>query len=124
MRSFSSFWAYIPFEAKARIGRKIGWGDTTVINQMLTEAATQATSRGSAPCTWTDAGYTYEDAQALARMWKSDVQQAKASMDAKINSGNGPLLRAAVTQARATAPAGPRNVKRPAPVKRPAAVKK
>jgi hypothetical protein len=86
----SSFWQQSVEESKARIGRKIGWGgeNITILNQMLTDARTQAKQHRERRCQFLEAGFVYEDAKKLAGLWKMSVDQAKANVENKILDGN------------------------------------
>lgn len=89
-----SHWNQSVDEAKARIGRKLGWGDDAVIETMLRDARRQ-----NRRCTFDDSGFAYEDAQALAAMWGVGIADAKAALAEKVSMGWRELANQVITQA-------------------------
>ena len=67
----SEFWGQSLGETKARIGRKVIWGRGGIpyLEQYLVDARIQAIQQESQLCTFHEAGYTYDDAVALAEFW-------------------------------------------------------
>ena len=67
----SEFWGQSLPETKARIGRKVLWGNGGIpyLEQYLVDARFQAIQQNSQPCTYREAGYTYDDAVLLANFW-------------------------------------------------------
>jgi len=65
------FWDSSVLESKARIGRKVIWEDGGIpyLEQYLVDARTQALKESSPQCSFTDGGYSYDDAVALAEFW-------------------------------------------------------
>ena len=100
-----AYWNQSIDEAKARMGRKIGWHDEDVLNGMLEDARTRAQTNGTPTCAYYEAGYSYDDAEALSRFWGMDVPQAKATMQQKIMWGYEDQLRSQLASARAASPA-------------------
>ena len=95
----AAYWGQDIEEAKARIGRKLGWGDTDVIESMLDSARERARTNGAPTCGYWEAGYSYEDAEALSAMWGVPISQAKATMESKILWGNEDLLKEEIARA-------------------------
>lgn len=100
-----AYWGQSIDEAKARIGRKIGWHDEDILNGMLKDALTRAQTNNSPKCEYYEAGYTYDDAEALSRLWGVDVAEAKARMQRKMMWGNEDVLKAEIATARSSSPA-------------------
>jgi hypothetical protein len=76
-RLLSTHWGDSLIDAKARIGRKLNWGDTDVIESMLSDARAEA-HRTSTPCRFDETGLSFTDAQALADYWRTNTGDAKA----------------------------------------------
>lgn len=93
----AALWEMDVAEAKARVERKLVWGDRDVIEEALREARTP---RGAAERPndealrgrfW-DAKYTTCDAEVIASHWKMDVLAAKSFAGQKLEWGNRPYL--------------------------------
>lgn len=79
----AGYWGQSVWDAKARIGRKIGWGDQDVLSQMRRDAGSQAFSDPAKQCQFYETEFVYADAQALAQAWGKTISQAKASLAKK-----------------------------------------
>jgi len=99
-------WGESEKDAKYRIGRKIGWGDQSILEEALADARAQALSAGTPTCTIQEAGYDYQDAEALARTWNKSIDDTKTHMVNKIFWGNEDLLQKEL-QAAQTPPSDP-----------------
>ena len=85
------FWGQSVAESKARIGRKVLWGDGGIpyLEQYLVDARIEALDKLSPPCTYTDVGYTYDDAVTLATFWgDSSPWEAKERIVRNLMLGN------------------------------------
>lgn len=101
-----AYWGQSIDEAKARIGRKIGWHDEDILNGMLKDALTRAQTNNAPKCEYYEAGYTYEDAEALSALWGVDIIEAKLTMQRKIMWGGEEVLKSQLATARASASSG------------------
>lgn len=75
-RLLADHWAQDIMESKARIGRKLIWGDDAVVHEMLSDARTAARKRGAA-CQFFETGLAFEDVEKLAAHWKVSLTDAK-----------------------------------------------
>jgi hypothetical protein len=85
----SSHWASSVDDAKALIGRKIGWGNADIVKSELQSARAEAQKDPKRACTFWDAGFQYSDAEKLAKIWKTSVDAAKATVQQKILTDGG-----------------------------------
>lgn len=77
-------WKTSVSESKVQLGRKIRAKSDP---SSAVQAARRATaSLPSKRCSWTEAGFSYEDAEKLGRLWSKSTFEAKAIMDQKIAS--------------------------------------
>jgi hypothetical protein len=90
----SKFWRQSVYEAKATMGRKIGWGSEDVIEGGLRNARRQGWR-----CSFDQTEFDYDDAEALASLWGTSVEQAKAALAEKVSMGRVDLARDAVAEA-------------------------
>lgn len=87
----SQYWGQSILETKARIGRKVLWGDGGIpyLEQYLVDARIQAIRGESSNCNFTHDGYTYEDAVALSQFWgESSPSEAKLRIEKNLMLGN------------------------------------
>lgn len=99
----SDFWGQSLTESKARIGRKVLWGNGGVpyLEQYLVDARIQAIQQDSQLCTFHEAGYTYEDAVALAGFWGDPSPwEAKQRIERNLLLGKQRTVNAALRKAR------------------------
>ena len=96
------FWGLNPVQAKMLAGKGLlGYrGFARNIPSKLTAARRQYAGRGV--CNY-NSDFSYEDAVALAAYWKTSVATAKASLTNKLESGNLPLAKQVVSEARRAA---------------------
>lgn len=94
----ASHWSETISDAKARIGRKIGWGDTSVVAEMLRDARKDAMKRGDR-CSFFDSAYTYDDAELLSKLWGVSVGEAKTVIEDKLMWGNDAIIKASLVEA-------------------------
>ncbi len=98
----SDFWGQSLVESKARIGRKVLWGDGGIpyLEQFLVDARIQAIKQDGRPCTYGDAGYTYDDAVALARFWGDPSPwEAKQRIESNLVLGKKDVVDSALRKA-------------------------
>lgn len=86
-KMLSAHWRQSIEEAKYRIGRKIGWGDTPILNGMLATAREEAIADRSRACTFDETGYRYNDAANLAHLWGVSTLEAKTMIEDKVMRG-------------------------------------
>ena len=108
--ALAALWGVDLAEAKARVERKLVWGDRHVIKEYLDEARGPVDDPGRIVAgddaafrdLFWDSKYTACDAEVMARHWEMDVMDAKAFAGQKIAAGNRSVvedrLRAARTQ--------------------------
>ena len=87
----SQYWGQSIVDTKARIGRKVLWGDGGVpyLEQYLVTARVKAIRGVYSRCSYLDEGYTYKDAEALSKYWgESTVWQAKQRIEDNLMLGN------------------------------------
>jgi len=85
------FWGQSVAESKARIGRKVMWGDDGVpyLEQYLVDARIEALKESTPPCAYSDVGYSYDDAAALAEFWgEPSAWEAKERIVHNLMLGN------------------------------------
>jgi hypothetical protein len=105
-RLLADYWGQPLGEAKARIGRKILWGerDVAVLEQFIVDSkikALQSLDRGrSSLPLFTDYGYKYQDAEALSKFWSGSVFDAKVRIERNLILGNEAVVKKALTYAR------------------------
>lgn len=88
------FWGESVDEAKATIGRKIGWGNEQIVYDNLDSAR----ARGDR-CDFHDTGFSYDDANVLAGMWQVSIDEAKAALAEKVSTGYRELANEVVAEA-------------------------
>jgi hypothetical protein len=86
-KMLSFLWRQSIDESKSRIGRKVGWGDDKVLEGMLRRARNQAQKLPKARCNFHEAGFTYQDAEKLSRIWRTSPGQSKSLVEQKIMGG-------------------------------------
>lgn len=94
----SSYWEQDQLDTKARIGRKIGWGDEQYIEEFLEGARGQAQERGE-KCSFYESEFSYEDAEVLSNYWQMPVDEVKAFVEEKLFYGGASVVRAALIDA-------------------------
>jgi hypothetical protein len=97
-----AFWRTNPGSAKLLVGKGLLRypGFARNIPSKLAAARRQYAGRGV--CNY-NSDFSYEDAVALATYWKTSVATAKASLTNKLESGNLPLAKQVVSEARQAA---------------------
>src|SRR4051812_43362270 len=76
-KMLSGLWNSSLEDSKARIGRKIGWKNLDVINDMLKEARGVAEKNPNNRCSFHEAGFTYQDAEKLSKVWHKSIGESK-----------------------------------------------
>jgi hypothetical protein len=90
----AGFWGVSVDQAKSTGGEKIANGLSKNLKNMLGQARQQGR------CDWSDTGYSYEDAEALARYWGRSVDDAKAKVANFYTAGDAKKVDRALKKAR------------------------
>ncbi len=69
-------------DAKATIGRKIGWGNAAIVKDNIADARKQGDR-----CDFPETGLEYADAEAVAALWGRSVDGAKSALAEKVSMG-------------------------------------
>ena len=101
----AALWKVSVDDAKANVGRKLS--DEKYLSTQLTNARANAKNRiakgeKGTRCSFAEAGLTYEDAQKLAKLWKTTESNAKVMAEDKILAGGEKGLRQILGQGGAT----------------------
>lgn len=102
-RVLSEFWGTSVLEAKATIGRKLGFGaeNKAYLRQNLLDAQLKALSRVDELKLYADSGYGYEDAASLATFWgDSSPWESKLRIERNLIMGDDEVIREALRLAR------------------------
>jgi hypothetical protein len=107
-RILADFWGQSLGEAKARIGRKILWGqrDIAILEQFLVDAKTKAlqslNSETPRLTLFSEVGYTYKDAESLSKFWGGSVYESKVRIEKNLVLGNEAVVKRALGYARSS----------------------
>lgn len=77
-RMLSNAWGASVEQAKVILGHKLVSENHELLQQTLGEARAHARARVEARCDWSDLPYAWSDAEALAKLWGTDTERAKA----------------------------------------------
>ena len=106
-RVLADYWGQSIGEAKARMGRKILWGNSNVaiLEQFLVDARFKALQKiqGSSPSLelYGESKYKYNDAQKLAKLWgDSSPYEAKIRIEKNLILGQPDVIEQALQQAK------------------------
>lgn len=99
-----ALWRTDPYGAKKRVGRKLLAGNYRGVQKDLARARLQATRRPGLACDYHEAGYSYRDAEKLARYWRVPVGEAKTMIARKVLAGHDRLLRKTLARTRPASP--------------------
>jgi hypothetical protein len=108
-RILADFWGENVEDAKARMGRKILWGqeNVSILEQFLVDARVQAlrsvrpSRNPSSYKLYRDSTYNYNDAATLAKFWGDrSPMDAKLRIERNLILGNDELIQQALQQAR------------------------
>jgi hypothetical protein len=91
----AKYWHQSTWQAKATIGRKINLGNENVIQGHLRNSRRQGWR-----CNFQDTEFDYDDAEAVASLWGTSTQEAKAALAEKVSMGMIDLARDVVNEAR------------------------
>lgn len=97
----SHLWKKSIWDSKLLAGRKLRGGDGGVLRSAVGDARRATANLPAKRCSWDEAGFSYEDATKLAKLWNKSVIEAKAMMDQKIANGGEQNLHATLKQAAA-----------------------
>ncbi len=99
-KMLGNYWGLSLIEAKALIGRKVLWGDTGIalLKQYFVDAQVKALSEyDNNICYFTENGYTYDDAVALADFWgERNPWEAKLRIQRNFILGNDQIVEEAL----------------------------
>lgn len=107
-RILADFWGQSLGEAKARIGRKILWGqrDVAILEQFLVDAKTKALQSLNAETPrltlFSELGYTYKDAESLSKFWGGSAYESKVRIEKNLVLGNEAIVKRALGYARSS----------------------
>lgn len=89
-------------DAKIRLGQKmLRWGPDDGAVIMGDARAAALASSAASPCSYEDGGFTYKDAELLAKYWGTkDLSDAKVKMDTMMVQGSEDLIASALNSAR------------------------
>jgi hypothetical protein len=93
----ANVWNQSVEEAKATIGRKLGWGNERIVQANLVDAR-----RRGGRCEFRDTEFDFDDAEALAALWHTSVAEAKTALAEKVSLGALDTAREAVRTAHAS----------------------
>ena len=103
----AAFWGHKNSrDAKVRLGQKmLRWGPDDGAVIMDDARAEALASRAELPCTYEDGGFTYKDAELLAKYWGTkDLSDAKVKMDTMMVQGSEDLINSDLNSARQAIP--------------------
>jgi hypothetical protein len=85
-------WGVGEDEASARMVDKLNAGQDAAVQAALQEQRSSITPDGFSACPYWEAGYSYEQAEALGAYWGMDVYEAKARIEMKLIWRNEDIL--------------------------------
>ncbi len=88
----SAYWKVDITEAKARIGAETSRGAPRKVELQLEQARKKLKGRKRVTCDYWETKYAYEDAEALAAAWGTDITEAKARIGKEVTLGRGKAL--------------------------------
>ncbi len=86
-------------ESKAHIGFKIRNNATSMVEAELDVVRKRHQRAGTTPCEFYETRYTYDDAEALAKLWGQEVHEVKAAIEHKYAWGSEGNLKAELARA-------------------------
>lgn len=89
----SSLWSTSVAESKATIGRKVRGGNKPAVEASLVRARGAAAKDPAKRCVFSDTGFSYADAEKLAKLWKMPITKAKALVEQKVTAGDSEVVR-------------------------------
>jgi hypothetical protein len=108
-RVLADLWGQSVYDSKARIGRKILWGkqDVAILEQFLVDARIkhlELIANTSTPASYPyyqESGYTYDDAEVLAKFWgDASPMDSKLRIERNLTLGNSSMIQEALSMAR------------------------
>jgi hypothetical protein len=85
----AGLWRQAVGDAKLQIGRKLIDGEQDALVAGIADARRRASANPKLRCTFAEAGFSFADAQKLAKVWKTTTADAKARAEAKIVGAGG-----------------------------------
>jgi hypothetical protein len=98
-RLLAAAWQIDVYSAKISIGTKLQNRNVAGLEQALGPARSAAIARRDT-CSFAETGYSYEDAERLARSWGTSVESAKARVSDMVLRGQNPAVRQMLGDAR------------------------
>lgn len=89
----SKYWRISVTDSKTLVGRKIRSNNRPTLNAALKQARDGAEKSASKRCEFDDTGFSYSDAQKLAKLWKTSVTEAKSRVERKASTGDASVVR-------------------------------
>jgi hypothetical protein len=93
VKILSALWKQSVSDAKATVGLKLQNKGEKQLDTALVTARANARKNASLRCTFAEAGFSFDDAKTLAKMWKKTESAAKVMAEEKILAGGEPSLR-------------------------------
>jgi len=88
----SKHWRVSVDESKVLVGRKIRSNNKPTLNAVLRQARSDSDKNAAKRCGFADTGFSYNDAEKLAKLWKTSVSDAKARVERKASTGNSSVV--------------------------------
>jgi hypothetical protein len=89
----ASLWKQSVERSKAYIGAKLATKNAAAVDNVLASARANAKKNRGARCSFHEAGYSFDDAVALGKIWKISESDTKVRVEDKILAGNEALVR-------------------------------
>jgi hypothetical protein len=89
----SKHWRLSVSQSKVLVGRKIRSNNKPTLNAALKQARAGAWNSSSKRCEFDDTGFSYSDAEKLAKLWKTSVTDAKSRVERKASAGDSSVVR-------------------------------
>ena len=93
-KMLAALWKKSVDDAKAFIGAKLQANSVESVKSVVNSARENARKNASARCTFAEAGFSFDDAQKLAKLWGMTAAKAKATVELKIAGGLESSIRA------------------------------
>lgn len=95
----SALWKESIEEAKASIGDKLAAGQAAAVESELGEAREAALKDASRRCSFDETGFTFEDAEKLAKLWNLSIEESKTMVEEKVLAGAEDVIRETLGEA-------------------------
>ncbi len=98
-----TLWGKALSDGKVAIGAKLAAKKKTALVKLVADARKNAKKNPDARCSFYDAGFSYDDATLLGKLWKKDPSDVKSLVPEKIALGQEAALNATLKKERAKA---------------------